>query len=358
MAKDYWIHVIRFYGDGTFPIPAHIPIYGEQWQLWQGEDKVIHPSTHQLYQLIQGPITHQWWIRNGHITPEADPVIDWAATQDTMQNLPHYLQQWVTKHASHNCGVGTTLVGWNMQDDARCPRCRHEHEDTTHVTQCRGQGADAVWDTSLKNIEKYFSQTRTDPTLATLLIDCLNQWRMNLPMQAATAVTTPIQLQQAIAQQDRIGWQSLFEGLASHHWRKWQHNYYIERRIRKSSKKWISGLLRLLIQTGQKQWKHRFDYKHYKGKPRHLLMVERLNHEIIREILKGDATLLPGDKYRVRASCMTILSKPLPSKKGWLVNIASARQRYLRIQHQQDDLQTHSRETSTLITWMRTARTR
>ena len=87
-------------------------------------------------------------------------------------------------------------------------------------------------------------------------------------------------------------------------------------------------------------------------------MVHRLNQEIIRELIQGAATLLPGNKYRVRTSCMALLSKPVSTRKGWLMNVQSARQRFQRLQQHNAELGTLSQEASTLIEWMRTSRTR
>jgi hypothetical protein len=101
-----------------------------------------------------------------------------------MQNLPTHRRRYVTKVASENCGVGTTLQAWAFQANAQCPRCEHPEESTLHVQQCNGYEAEKVFLNSVKNINNYLiNNMQTRPDLQDAIIHCLEQWRQKLPIR-------------------------------------------------------------------------------------------------------------------------------------------------------------------------------
>ena len=60
LAKQYWHCLIPDKLALTPQAPRH-PIFGEGWQLWQGDTKISQPTTNHIYELIQEPITQCWW---------------------------------------------------------------------------------------------------------------------------------------------------------------------------------------------------------------------------------------------------------------------------------------------------------
>lgn len=355
LAKTYWQHIVQSCPDDTFPQPKHIEILGEEWQIWNGNDKFVHPTINRLYEAIHNPITKLWWIRHKVVKPEDSQNIDYEILEKTMPTLQQPLQQWCSKSASANCGVGTTLVHWKYQSDAKCPRCGYDKEDTTHVSQCHGAGADDVFEKSMKTISQFFDDSKTCPDIQLALQRSLHSWRHAQPLLLTNMSDA---ICQTIQEQTQIGWQSLLEGLLSKKWRKMQHAFYNSHNIKKSSRKWAQDLTKLLIRCGHKQWQHRYNYKHYTGRPRHKAYERLLNRCILRELMRGTQHLLPGDKYKAQYSIVPLLKRTLAFRKQWLINIRSARQRFLRIQQQNDALKLRSKETSFIYNWMKTNQTR
>jgi len=78
------------------------------------------------------PVTQMWWVHHKRFPLQAKETIDWKACLEGMPALKPIRRRWITKHASANCGVGTTLVKWKHQDDDKCPRC-NVSEDKAHV---------------------------------------------------------------------------------------------------------------------------------------------------------------------------------------------------------------------------------
>ena len=102
-----------------------------------------------------------------------------------------------------------------------------------------------------------------------------------------------------------------------------------------------------------KQWDHRNHIKHVVLKPNYKAAVASLNREIVREYHLGTATLLAGDHIKLQVNLATLLKKSFPYKKHWLANVSTSRQRFLRRQSEDNELQTISRETSYLFRWLR-----
>jgi hypothetical protein len=162
----------------TLPVAPIHPIHGEGQQLWNGRTKVTKPTNNAIYACIQDPVTQYYWRRKGFVSNTADLLIPCKVLAEAYRSLPQHEKQWVTKTASQNCGVGTTFVEWDMQDDAKCPRCGrgHDQETTEHVTQCRTQGADTRFKKSLCQICSYLNKTNTWPVLTDTILHCLRHW--------------------------------------------------------------------------------------------------------------------------------------------------------------------------------------
>ena len=165
-----------------------------------------------------------------------------------------------------------------MQDDATCPRCQDPVEDTKHVTCCQAQGANEVWQGSIERLQKHLASMDTAPDLVSALLGGLNAWRDNKDI-IPQVYTDGIQL--ALQHQNNIGWQQLLEGMMASTWTRLQAQHCENTRSKKTSKSWAAGLIKQLVKTGQLQWKHRNDYKHVLGKPRHKKHIFRVNQEML-----------------------------------------------------------------------------
>jgi hypothetical protein len=343
LAKHFWQHCCVHNNENTIPEPLHRHIYNEGWQIWCGERKIPHPSINNLYGEIQDPITQLWWVRHKYIPAQAMDSIDWNASEDLMLHIDKCKRRWVTKHASDNCGTGETLKLWKYTDTAKCPRC-NELETTEHVYRCTGYATSSPWNQSIDTLKESLSKTDTDPDLATTLIDILQRWHNKQPI---SLTSYPTALHQLVRQQHKLGWKNLLEGLPVKAWRQHQNKYYKTNNIRKSSRRWLRGLLQQLHYLAWKQWDHRNDIKHRVDKPAHRAAVRMLNHEITREFLKGTTNLLPGDRHLMQRNRLSLLMKPLDTKKSWYANVIEARRRC-------ENADAISKEASALYQWMTT----
>ena len=174
IAKQFWRHLIHSHS-GPPPQPD-IRIHGEGWQIWRGTRKITQPTIDALYDEIQDDTTQMWWVRHGLLDHSAKDEVDWEATSAMMHQALPAERRYLTKAASHNCGIGVTQVKWKFQQDAKCPRCG-AHEDAKHVLRCHGDQADDTWSTNISKLKEYLIETDTSPELQSGLIRGLEQWR-------------------------------------------------------------------------------------------------------------------------------------------------------------------------------------
>jgi hypothetical protein len=132
---------------------------------------------------MQDQATDMWWIREKHISHEAHATIDYDAVEDVMQHLSIPRRQYVTKVASENCGVGTTLMEWKFQQTSTCPRCPQEKETTQHIQQCQGHNANSSFNQSIDKLQAYLTKEETHPDLHDAIIQCIQKWRTKQPIK-------------------------------------------------------------------------------------------------------------------------------------------------------------------------------
>jgi hypothetical protein len=145
----------------------------------------------------------------------------------------------------------------------------------------------------------------------------------------------------------------MMECLPAKGWQQLQRQYYNEQNVRKSSKRWITGVLRHLYQAGHKQWKHRCDIKANVTRPQENEHVELMHDEIEKQFIIGEEDLLPGDKNILNYSILHLLQRSLAYKKGWLTRIWAARQRAQRIAMKDDTIIVQSKKAGRITNWMK-----
>jgi hypothetical protein len=237
----YWIHLVSH--SEEMPSPKIHEISGEEWQLWNGDQKISHPSDKALYAIFQDPHTDMWWRREGHVTAAAKENTNYRATEEAMKGLSTPRRRYVTKAASENYGIGKTLVEWNHQTNAKCPRCQQAVETSKHVQQCQGYSANIVFQKSIDSIQKFLEAEQTRPDLQDAIIQCIRKWRAREPIHLSEYQPD---IQEVIRQQHSIGWLDMLECLPAKGWQQLQKQYYNDQQVRKSSRKWIKGVLHQL----------------------------------------------------------------------------------------------------------------
>jgi hypothetical protein len=351
LAKAYWFHLSQL--DSTWTGDNSMEIYGEGWQLWNGKTKVRDTKKPTLYAIIQDPITVNYWVRHGRIPSEATHLIDWTASGQALKSMRLGKRRRVCKHASGDCGVGATLVKWNLQDDDHCPRCG-QSEDTVHVLRC--PEASDTWEAALANLHTKLARIDTDPDIQATVASAIDSWYHNEPPPAPDPGSAQnALLLQAFLEQSSIGWLPFIEGLISASWKQAQSLHYSSSGSSRSCIQWVKDFIKQLHILTDTMWKHRNDVKHDPSGPRQKRMRKMLNHEIVLEILQGPKDLPRADASRLfRWNLLTLLQKPTLFKQHWLYQVDIARQRRKRIRQHDEELNTISLQHSKLFKWATT----
>ena len=119
--------------------------------------------------------------------------------------------------------------------------------------------------------------------------------------------------------------------------------------MRKSSRRWIKGLLVQLHHLAWKQWDHRNKINQRITNPALAEMVKKVDDEITVIITSQLHEMFPGDRTRLKRNLWDLTNKPMRYKRSWLANACTARQRFLRHRTKQADLKTHSKQASRLF---------
>ena len=218
--------------------------------------KFTQPSIAEIYHTVMSPKLQHWWTRHELVPSESVKEIDWQTTRLTMPRLTPSERVGVTKTASENCGVGTTLVTWKHQSEATCPRCSHPHEDTKHIAQCQGHGAARKCAPSLRRLRTLLKKLHTSPDIRRNLIKGLERWHRGKSLRSKHLSQ---ELRAAVQQQGRIGWHRMFEGLFAQEWQVLQQQCLDAHQSRRSAAAWAQSFLPAVVRIGKSQWKHRND---------------------------------------------------------------------------------------------------
>jgi len=145
---------------------------------------------------------------------------------------------WVSKFVSSHLAHGTNIQHWNFCSLAQCPQCQ---ASLTHIIWCPAPIASNLWQLSLKTLHQWLSDQQTSPELWDNLLHTLQAWYQEeqVPPQS------PHQSQWYKDQQE-IRWHSLLDGWLSSAWWYKQDQFWLQICSCKSSKKWMSELIKKL----------------------------------------------------------------------------------------------------------------
>jgi hypothetical protein len=116
-----------------------------------------------------------------------------------------------------------------QQDTATCPRYG-VHEDTHHVLQCDGAGAQLVWHQSLTKLDQWLTDHGTNLELASQLLAFL---------YCSHSLCPSPRLSYSL-----IGWHNLFERWIASDIFSLQQEYYSTSNSLRTGKRWVTELIK------------------------------------------------------------------------------------------------------------------
>ena len=164
-----------------------------------------------LRQFITKNDLREYWIKMKNLN-NLSYQIDWRLRAKSLTNIPQNQQQWLCKHSTGFCGVGSMLQRYKYQSHTRCPRCLQDGETPSHVFTCRGEGIQSLWEGELTKLSTWM-QTQPIPLETTeTIVNSLLHYRDPLIHIKPPSNSS---LQRALQEQHQIGWNSFIEGFWS-----------------------------------------------------------------------------------------------------------------------------------------------
>lgn len=248
-----------------YPIDDIFP--SQSWTLLLADRPVLTDSRNILQEAMSSPALLDYWKnkRNkfGSLTPTS---IDWQATANCMRALPSSRRLHSTKIASTFVAVRRRQNLRRQAPNDHCPRCYTEQlptqtESVAHLFSCPSQGSRQLWDTSLQALEEWMLCHNTDPILRQMILSGLKSWQQ-LPHDP---IPLNHEYQQLSHDQNEVGWQSLLEGRMVKGWATRQEAFFRTHQYAHTSTglRWLSSLLRQLMDIAWDQWEHRNGILHH-----------------------------------------------------------------------------------------------
>jgi len=239
---------------GLIPVaklcPRHYAIPSEAWSLWLGAKK-IHNAHCTIYDIVHSPPVRAYWETKDKCDKEVLPTVDWDGIRVALRGIPKCQQHFLSKLAVGLCGVGKWMKQWGKWNSADCPRCG-VYEDVPHMLSCQGATANDVWDTTLCSLRQWFTDHKTDPDIASAIIEGLNNWRYS----TSGLSTNSSNLAVAVDMQTDIGWSLAIERWLTFEWAEQQVAYYRSINSRRSRRRWLIALIRKVWLIAWDLWEH------------------------------------------------------------------------------------------------------
>jgi len=247
-------------------------------------------------------------------------MIDYEMAGQAIGNSTPALQWWVAKTAARFLPYGINMKRWKLREEDQCPRCHQPAESKDHITQCQAPGAVEQWTKALQSLNDRMQQSNTDPILRQDNLDGLTRWNKN-----DTQITQDYR-SKAAKEQDLLGWDLALEGVISKKWRFQQHTHWKTYRSRKSSKWWMTELLKRLMNTAWDMWQHRNRALHDKPDNRALILEQEINNKVTKMYQLGPGAFITGATLMKRPIA-DLLQLPLAYKVHWLESAKIAQTR-------------------------------
>ena len=177
----------------------------------------------------------------------------------------------------------------------------------------------------MKALAETLASTDTDPLLNKGLIQLLNSWRNDTPMDRWDPRTSP-RLRKALEAQLKLGGWNTMMGRMSKQLTEWQANHFKQSKSRRSGHRWTVAIIKKLQEVAWDMWEHRNGV--LKGNPdkhhrKHDLA--EADAAIAKEWERGDQGLLNKDRFLFRNK-ETVTGGALEQKWTWLTSVSLARQ--------------------------------
>ncbi len=191
-------------------------------------------------------------------------------------------------------------------------------EDKAHITRCPQAEAAAVWSAAVNALIQWMKEEQTDPNLTQALAEGLEMWRSG----TTTHNDTPASQKQAW-----IGWGAALDGWLTIEWRAQQEQYWLQWRRKKSSKRWVTELIKKLWNISWDMWAHRNGVLH-DAQQRHVDIIDSGINDRVTALYRWGVHAVPRDAIRFfHTPLEDLLEHASEYKAKWIRSVEAAIER-------------------------------
>jgi len=194
----------------------------------------------------------------------------------------------------------------------------HVLEDKLHILRCPAPVAVDKWQSFIKELKSWLWEQNTSPILSKAILPGLQAWYQDDPSPMASQYAS-----QLFVDQNAIGWERLIEGWLPQSWHLEQEQFWSHIHTCKSSKCWISELIKKLWDVAWDLWDQQNEALH--NDPNNHNILDSHTNDQIQTVYEQGSAMLPHDALALLHEPLSAqLQKPLATKTLWLQSVQAA----------------------------------
>jgi hypothetical protein len=268
-------------------------------------------------------LAKEFLVKREILTKRGFNEVDWKSVHDTLHAIPKMFQIWAAKQVLDIAGT-MKFLSYQDKRSPLCPSCKRCVEDCGHILICPESGRTEAFTESVEYLDHWMRDNHTHRGLARLLREYILGRGKKSCLEYAGGMSEV--LQKFARSQDVIGWRRFMEGMVSKRLLDIQRDYLGCIGSRRCATKWISGLIKQLLQVTHSQWLYRNVVVH--DRTTGTLIAEH-KEELLKEIDRqkdiGVDGLLQEDRYLLEINHEDWESSNGEREEYWLLAIQSAR---------------------------------
>jgi hypothetical protein len=312
MAKQHWKETVGVCIDPD--------LAGEPWTVRLAGRKVTSRLREQVrLSCLQGSALG-YWQNKSRFRTASTANIDWEVFGAALKACPPGMQRWVSKTVTGFCATGVNMKRRKERDSDECPRC-HDTEEVEHIWTCKEHSATDLWNRSVAKLQEWLNANQISPEVSRQICVGLQEWRTGQPSTWTSEVPW---VKGVLEQQKTLGWRNFFEGFLAREWRAALDAFLLRIGSPKSSKRWLSQLVRKQWLIAWDLWEHRNGFLHEKEDN---LASREVNSKILEEFQIGCRDLDKQSRALFAKGSAEIIAKPLEIRQQWVRRVQAARAR-------------------------------
>ena len=303
------------------PSPAFNLFPTESMTIWHRDTKLYSNMDARIRLIYHTSQAKQSFSKKYETHPNVFDSIDWNAVRAASSIMTPSTNTYISKHVLGFLPIGRNMLRRTHWRESYCPRCHFPDESTSHLLQCPHVTSHEVFRKSLDQLNKWFIQSNTDPTLSSQLLEIFSSYKFGGPILPNPNYITPIQSQLS------IGWTHLMQGRPHQDFRLHMEQYYRSINSRRKAATWIKLFIQKIWTlvhapqwTSRNRFVHNLDKQVKSTRARQNLLFQ-LKEKYTQE---HRSNLLHKDQHLLSRPLHILKTLPNSQIQAWIYNFDAA----------------------------------